>query len=105
MGPRNKLGSPVPRRLKEAREAAGLSQAQLGILAGIDASVASSRVNHYEKNRHEPSFQIVHQLAQALKLPAAYFYADDDSLAAIIRAYAQGSSSVKKALTGLSEEA
>jgi len=37
--------SPLPKRLKEARLAAGLSQKQLGIAAGIDEFSASPRCN------------------------------------------------------------
>lgn len=37
------------KRLKEARTAAGLSQKKLGIAAGIDEFVASTRINRYEK--------------------------------------------------------
>ncbi|WP_366931802.1 hypothetical protein [Paraburkholderia xenovorans] len=34
-------------RLKEARLRAGLSQKKLGIVAGLDPSVASTRINRY----------------------------------------------------------
>ena len=41
-------------RLKQARVAAGLSQKMLGIEAGIDAFVASTRINRYELGIHKP---------------------------------------------------
>jgi transcriptional regulator with XRE-family HTH domain len=80
---------PIARRLKQARLASGLSQKNLGIRAGIDPSVASQRVNQYETQRHRPAFEVVRKLAQALKLPAPYFYTVDDQLADLIVLYGQ----------------
>jgi transcriptional regulator with XRE-family HTH domain len=68
-------------RLKQARSAAGLSQRQLGILAGIDPSVASTRINRYELGVHVPDISIAHALAEVLKVPSAFFYAVEDDLA------------------------
>lgn len=73
------------RRLKEARLAAGLSQKQLGIDAGLDAFVASARINRYEVGVHQPDFLTLTRLASVLQLPTAYFYAEDDVLAKAIR--------------------
>lgn len=64
-----------------------MSQAQLGIRAGIDPSVASARINQYERERHQPAFEIVRRLAQVLKKPAPYFYAVDDALVELIATY------------------
>ena len=72
------------RRLKEAREAAGLSQKQLGIAAGLDEFVASTRINRYEVGKHEPDAGMVGRLAEALRVPLAYLYAEDDRLARMI---------------------
>lgn len=68
-------------RLKAARLAKGLSQKSLGILAGIDEFVASTRINRYEKGVHQASLETVQQLAVALEVPLAYFYMVDDALA------------------------
>lgn len=68
-------------RLKTARLAKGLSQKSLGILAGIDEFVASTRINRYEKGVHQASLETVQQLATALQVPLAYFYMEDDALA------------------------
>jgi transcriptional regulator with XRE-family HTH domain len=68
-------------RLKVAREARGLSQRVLGIKAGIDESVASTRINRYELSVHSPSYSIALKLAAALDVPVAYLYCDDDILA------------------------
>jgi transcriptional regulator with XRE-family HTH domain len=70
-------------RLKAARLAKGLSQKSLGILAGIDEFVASTRINRYEKGVHQPSIEIAQQLAAVLEVPLAYFYVVDDGLAEV----------------------
>jgi transcriptional regulator with XRE-family HTH domain len=89
---------PIGKRLKQARLAAGLSQARLGVLAGIDQSVASARINQYERQRHQPAFEVVRRLARVLKKPAPYFYANDDALAELISLYGALSPSEKTAL-------
>jgi transcriptional regulator with XRE-family HTH domain len=72
------------RRLRQARTAAGFSQKQLGVLAGIDESVASTRINRYEQGVHLPDVAITHRLAKALDVSAAFFYAPEDELAEFI---------------------
>lgn len=69
------------RRLKEARIAAGLSQRQLGVAAGLDEGVASTRINRYELGVHRPDYGIAVQLARALDVPVAFLYCDDDLMA------------------------
>ncbi|TEA27344.1 helix-turn-helix domain-containing protein [Candidatus Schmidhempelia bombi] len=76
-------------RLKQARKRKELSQKQLGIAAGIDEFVASTRINRYEKGIHEASIEIAGRIAEALNVPLAYFYADTDELADIILQYYQ----------------
>ncbi len=75
------------RRLKQARLTSGLSQKRLGIAAGIDEFVASTRINRYEKGVHEPGTDIVQKLAEVLRVPLAYFYAEDDDLAELMLVY------------------
>jgi transcriptional regulator with XRE-family HTH domain len=75
------------KRLRDARIKKGISQKQLGILAGIDEFTASSRVNQWERSRHTPDLAMVERLAQILEAPAPYFYARDDALAAWILAF------------------
>ena len=72
------------RRLREER---GLSQRAMGIEAGLDEFVASTRVNRYETGVHQPDLQTLKQLAKVLGLPVAYFYAEDDGLARLIEDY------------------
>jgi|SRR5476649_338117 len=68
-------------RLKQARLAKALSQKKLGIAAGIDEFVASTRINRYEKGVHEASTETVQRLANVLEVPLAYFYTADTALA------------------------
>lgn len=74
----------VATRIREAREAAGLSQRQLGIVAGLDISVASPRINQYEQARHMPNLQMLERLGQILDRPVPWFYALDNDLAEMI---------------------
>jgi transcriptional regulator with XRE-family HTH domain len=51
--------SPVSKRRKDARIAAGLSLKSLGIAAGIDEFSASARMNQYETGKHTPDYLIL----------------------------------------------
>lgn len=64
--------------------AGGLSQKQLGILAGLDPAVASPRINQYERGKHEPQLKTAKQLAQVLGVPAAFLYTEDELLAQLL---------------------
>ncbi|MBF0612999.1 MAG: helix-turn-helix transcriptional regulator [Magnetococcales bacterium] len=75
--------TPIPKRLKDAREKAELSQTELGIAAGMDPSVASARMNQYERDKHVPDYQTLKRIAGVLGYPVLYFYAEDDTLAAV----------------------
>ncbi|AMO95536.1 hypothetical protein CFter6_2870 [Collimonas fungivorans] len=72
------------RRLKEARIAAGLSQKQLGIQAGLDEFVASPRINRYELGVHKADYRIVQNLSKILSVPTGYFYTEEDNLAELM---------------------
>lgn len=74
----------LPRRLKAVREQKGLSQRQLGIAAGLDRFVASTRVNRYERGVHRPDPVTIQRLADALDVPSAYLFVSDDQLAKVI---------------------
>ena len=74
-------------RLKQARLAAGLSQKQLGIQAGIDEFVASTRINRYELGVHMPDYLTAKNLAKVLGVSAAFLYAPEDDVAALIYQY------------------
>lgn len=76
--------SPFPRRLKEARKKAGISQKTLGMLAGMDEFSASSRMNQYEKGKHEPDYGTASRLAAVLKVPCSFLYEEDDEIAGML---------------------
>ena len=78
---------PISKRIKELRIKADLSQKRLGILAGIDEFSASARMNQYEKGKHIPDFTTIARFAKVLKVPACYFYAEDDEMAEMILAF------------------
>jgi transcriptional regulator with XRE-family HTH domain len=77
----------VSARLRSARVVAGLSQRELGIRAGMDPSVASPRVNQYERGKHTPDTNTLGKLGQVLDLPVAYFFADEEELAILIASF------------------
>jgi transcriptional regulator with XRE-family HTH domain len=77
------------RRLKDARLRRGLSQKSLGIAAGIDEFVASTRINRYENGVHEANLTIASRLAEVLNVPLAYFYAADDNMAKMILLFSE----------------
>lgn len=62
----------------------GISQKELGTRIGMEASSASSRMNHYEKGRHMPDFETLERMAKQLDKPVAYFFCNSDSLAELI---------------------
>lgn len=90
--------TPIPERLRQARESAGLSQKALGIKAGIDEFSASPRINQYETGKHTPDFQTMERLADALGVPTPFFYCRDDVLAELLLALGQMSKSQRKDL-------
>ncbi|MDI5874899.1 helix-turn-helix domain-containing protein [Shewanella xiamenensis] len=73
--------SPFPTRMKEARRLSGLSQKQLGLQIGLDAFVASTRMNRYEKGVHFPDYGTARAIAAVLNVPTAYLFCEDDDLA------------------------
>ena len=84
-------------RLKQARLAAGLSQKMLGIEAGIDEFVASTRINRYELGVHRPDLLTVRKLAKALDVPVAFFFADeDDDIAELLLLYKKAGSPLRE---------
>lgn len=75
------------KRLKEARVALGLSQKQLGIEAGLDEFVASTRINRYEVGVHAPDYAMARRLARVLGVPVAFLYCDNDEMAQMMLAF------------------
>lgn len=91
-------------RLKEARLRAGLSQKQLGIVAGLDQFVASTRINRYELGVHKADFPFAAKLADVLEVPVAYFYCDSDELAELVFAFGHASQKEKEKLLALARK-
>ncbi|QOL14023.1 helix-turn-helix transcriptional regulator [Dickeya dianthicola] len=71
----------IPKRLKEARLHAKLTQEKLGVLAGLEEATAYSRLSHYENGTHKPTFELVCEFARVLDVPECYFYIVDDQFA------------------------
>ena len=88
----------ITKRLNEARLAAGISQKQLGIAAGIDEFSASPRINQYERGVHVPDFATLERLALVQNVPTPYFYTRDEALAKLILRYGQMSATEKETL-------
>lgn len=72
------------KRLKEARVRAGLTQMQLGVLAGIEEDSASARMNQYERGVHAPEYGTAQRLAHALNIPTSYLFEENNALAQLI---------------------
>ena len=79
--------STLSKRLKEARLRAGLSQARLGVLSGIDEASASSRMNQYERDKHVPDRLTLFRIAEVLGVPVEFFHAEEDTTAELLLAY------------------
>jgi transcriptional regulator with XRE-family HTH domain len=94
------MGRPsiVAKRLKEARQKAGLSQKQLGIKAGIDPFSASARINQYERGKHMPDLQTLTRLAAVMQVPVPYLYCQDAELAELIVKFAAAGKAERKRL-------
>jgi transcriptional regulator with XRE-family HTH domain len=86
------------KRLKVARLQAGLSQEQLGLLAGLEAESASARMNRYERGTRAPAVELVERVGAVLDLPVAYFYSVDDDEAALLKAFHRMPSEDRKEL-------
>ncbi|NCH84963.1 XRE family transcriptional regulator [Cronobacter malonaticus] len=68
------------------------------MLAEIDEFVASARINRYEKGVHQASIKIARKLADALAVPLAYFYTEDDQLAELLLRWKQLDQDAKNAI-------
>ncbi len=70
------------RRLREARLAKGMNQAELGAALGLeDENSAAPRISRYERGDRMPDEETMEALAEALDLPVAYFHATSDVMA------------------------
>lgn len=64
---------PFNDRLKQARQAAGLNQDQVGALVGL----AKSTISQYENGSREPSMAAISKLMKALEVDANFLFQDE----------------------------
>jgi transcriptional regulator with XRE-family HTH domain len=89
----------IAKRLQEARMRAGISsQAKVGLLAKLDVSGVSPRMNHYFTGTNEPKLATMMLIAAGLKTPVPYFYCEDDALAGLILKFGTLDEAQKKQL-------
>lgn len=72
------------KRLKYARAKAEMTLKELGVKAGMDEFVASTRVSRYESAKHAPSLDDAFALATALDIPIGYFVTENDDVANLL---------------------
>ncbi|MBP3982608.1 helix-turn-helix transcriptional regulator [Acidovorax sp. JG5] len=76
----------VGRRMRSRREELGWSQEKVGVLIGIDESSARARISRYELGTHEAPVKTARQIAEALGVPLAYLYCEDEDVAKLLLA-------------------
>ena len=82
--------------MRSRREELGWSQEKVGVLIGIDESSARARISRYELGTHEPPVKTAQQIADALGVPLAYLYCEDDELACVLMALSALKPAVRK---------
>ena len=70
----------VGRRMRARREELGWSQEKVGVLIGIDESSSRARISRYELGTHEPPVKTARLIADALNVPLAYLYCEDEDI-------------------------
>jgi len=70
-----------PKRLYDAREIRGLTQAELAKASGLQPSA----ISHFEAGTRKPSFDNLRRLANALEVPTDYLIGRTDELEAVGR--------------------
>lgn len=73
-----------PKRLREARKKAGLTQEKLAEYLNIEEVGASTRIANYESGRYEPTFEMMQKVSNILNVPEYYFYIMDDNEASLL---------------------
>lgn len=74
----------VGRRMCARREELGWSQEKVGVLIGIDESSSRARISRYELGTHEPPVKTARLIADALNVPLAYLYCEDEDIATLL---------------------
>lgn len=73
-------------RVRARREELGWPQERVGVLIGIDESCSRARISRYELGVHEPAVPTAQRIADALMVPLAYLYCEDDTVAELLLA-------------------
>ena len=76
----------VGRRMRELRESLGWAQEKVGVAIGIEESSSRARISRYELGVHEPPVATARRIAEALGVPLAYLYCEEDAIAALLLA-------------------
>jgi len=84
--PSSQSVSVVGRRMRQLRELKDWSQEKVGVAIGIDESSSRARISRYELGVHEPPVPTARLIADALGVPLAYLYCEDDGVAALLLA-------------------
>jgi transcriptional regulator with XRE-family HTH domain len=71
-------------RVRARREELGWPQERVGVLIGIDESCSRARISRYELGVHEPAVVTAQRIADALMVPLAYLYCEDDGVAGLL---------------------
>ena len=74
----------VGRRMRARREELGWSQEKVGVLIGIDESSSRARISRSELGTHEPPVKTARLIADALNVPLAYLYCEDEDIATLL---------------------
>jgi len=86
------------KRLKVARLAAGISQEQLGIRAGLEVESARARMNRYERGTRVPAVELVERIGAVLDMPVTYFFATGDDEARLVTVFHRMPENERRAL-------
>ena len=73
-------------RLRSAPERAGIPQDRPGVMIGIGDGSSSARSSRYQAGVHQPTTEIVEQIAGVPNAPASYFYCRSDPLGELLLA-------------------
>jgi len=83
-----KLEALIARRLREAREEAGLSLEALGVAVGIEEATAKVRIHQYEHEKHAPPFPMLERLAKVLNKPVVWFVCAEEDKGLLLKLHA-----------------
>ena len=74
----------VGRRMRSRRKELGWSQEKVGVLIDIEESSSRARISRYELGTHEPPVKTARMIAEALGVPLAYLYCEDERCAQLL---------------------